>query len=699
MRKYLFLLFAFLLNIDNVIASGDSLSTELPDTFNIRNKTNHLEFINENLKQGNLELAKEVIEKSKELAINAKDDDFFAMLNYYLADYYYYGQDYDKALSAYFDVLSLFEAKHDTLMIAKSLNGIGIIYLLKSDNENSFKYHLKEVEVLDKVAKPNHEIEEEKLLVKINILNLYFNNGQYDDIINAGNDVIQLAQTLQDSMRLGIVFNTMGMAYKNAQKYEMAVKSYGNALSIFESRHDDFRKAFVVLNLGYIYQVKKEFDLALKNFRSALKIFEQENYKDGIFTAKRGISDAYFEMKEYEASKKILLSIVDSCKQYGFDGDLLDIYDQLANVEYLLKNYKSAYDYRKLHNALNDSAFSQESHKQYAELEIKYKTAQKETEIVGLKADKEIREIELRKNRLLKWLGFSFSLVLICFLYFVIRLLKQNRKKNEMLTQKSDQILLQNQQLEFNNQEIRNINEKLSQSQAELTSANNAKNRFFSILAHDLKNPFHNILGESFLLSSMYEKLSDDERKRYAVDLYSSSEQIHRLLENLLEWTRTQTNGIQFYPRQVNLNQLVINVISVLKRNADDKNIAISNLVDPELLLVADKEMLETIIRNTMNNSIKFTPDGGKITVSSHRDNKGIVICVEDNGVGIAKDNLEKLFQIDSNYKTKGTKGERGTGLGLVICKEFVDYHKGEIWVESVLGEGTKFFISLPSLQ
>src|SRR5574344_2320921 len=111
MRKYLFLLFAFLLNIDNVIASGDSLSTELPDTFNIRNKTNHLEFINENLKQGNLELAKEVIEKSKELAINAKDDDFFAMLNYYLVDYYYYGQDYDKALSAYFDVLFLFEAK------------------------------------------------------------------------------------------------------------------------------------------------------------------------------------------------------------------------------------------------------------------------------------------------------------------------------------------------------------------------------------------------------------------------------------------------------------------------------------------------------------------------------------------------------------------------------------------------------------
>jgi len=100
-----------------------------------------------------------------------------------------------------------------------------------------------------------------------------------------------------------------------------------------------------------------------------------------------------------------------------------------------------------------------------------------------------------------------------------------------------------------------------------------------------------------------------------------------------------------------------------------------------------------------MNNSIKFTQNGGQITISSYSDKDKIVICVEDNGVGIAKENLGKLFQIDSNYKTKGTNGERGTGLGLVICKEFVGYHKGEIWVESVPGEGTKFFISLPALQ
>jgi signal transduction histidine kinase len=699
MRKYFFLLFAFLFFIDNVIASGDSLLTELPDTFTIQNKNNHLEFIDRNLRQGNLELAKAVIEKSKTLATNAKDDNLIAMLNYYLADYYYYAQDYDKSLSAYIYVFSHFEAKHDTLMMAKTLNGIGIIYYLKSDNDNSFKYYFKEVEILEKVAKPDRKIEEEKLLVQINILNLYFNNGQYDDIINTGNDVIQLAQTLQDSMRLGIVFNAMGMAYKNAEKYEMAVKSYGDALTIFESRHDDFSKAFVVLNLGYIYQVQKEFDLALKNFRSALKVFEKENYKDGIFSAKEGIADTYFEMKEYEASKKILLSIVDSCKQYGFDGDLLNIYDHLANIEYLLKNYKSAYDYRKMHNALNDSVFSEESHKQYAELEIKYKTAQKETEIVGLKADKEIRDIELRKNRLLKWLGFSFSLILIALLFFVFQLLNQKRKANALLVEKGIQVEQQNKQLLVMNQEVSDINDKLKLSQSELTSANNAKNRFFSILAHDLKNPFHNILGGSFLLSSMYEKLSIDERKRYASDLYTTSEQVHRLLENLLEWTRTQTNGIQFCPRQVIVSQLVVNVISVLKKNADDKNITISSNVDADLSVDADKEMLETIIRNTMNNSIKFTPEGGKITVSSHRDDSGIVICVEDNGVGIAKENLEKLFQLDSNYKTKGTKGERGTGLGLVICKEFVDYHKGNIWVESVLGEGTKFFISLPYLQ
>lgn len=696
MRRCIFLLFVFLLIVNTVNASKDSLLSFLPDTFDVSNKEHYLEFVSTSLNQENLELARAVIEKGKMLGVAQKDDVFLTMLNYYLADYYYYSQDYSKSQLIYAEVIPLFEKMKDTLMIAKSLNSIGLTYSFQNDNDNTLKYYLMEVELLSKVSNPDRKIETERVMVLTNILSLYAVKGQYDDVIKNSEVAIELANSLQDSVRLGTLLNTLGMAYKNIKKYDLSLNTFLEAQSLFEKLHDDFRKAFVVFNMGAVYNLQNKVDLALNYFKKALEMFELKNYMNGILISKQGIADCYFKLGKYDVSKQILLSMVDSCKVYEFNKILMMTYNQLADIDYRQGNYKNAYDYRQSYNLLNDSIFNMESESQYAELETKYKTAQKETEIVSLKSEKNISNIELRKNRLLKWLGFSFSMVLMVLLFLVFQLLNQKRRANTLLIEKGIQVEQQNKQLLVMNQEISDINEKLKQSQSELTSANNAKNRFFSILAHDLKNPFHNILGGSFLLSSMYEKLSVDERKRYASDLYTSSEQVHRLLENLLEWTRTQTNGIQFCPQEVIVSQLVVNVISVLKKNADDKNITISSNVDADLSVVADKEMLETIIRNTMNNSIKFTPDGGKITVSSHRDNSGIVICVEDNGVGIAKENLEKLFQLDSNYKTKGTKGERGTGLGLVICKEFVDYHKGNIWVESVLGRGSKFFISLP---
>jgi signal transduction histidine kinase len=236
----------------------------------------------------------------------------------------------------------------------------------------------------------------------------------------------------------------------------------------------------------------------------------------------------------------------------------------------------------------------------------------------------------------------------------------------------------------------------LQASQVELTNANNAKSRFFSILAHDLRNPFHTIIGQSYLLSKSYERLSPEERKKYASDILSSCEQVNRLLENLLEWARTQTKGIEFQPQQLDFYQLVLNSLSMLKNNADEKLIVIENWIDKSISVRADYTLLETIVRNLVNNSIKFTPRGGAITLSAIIENGKLTVSIRDTGVGIDKSDLEKLFLIDSNVKTRGTNYENGTGLGLVICKEFIDLHKGEIWAESTPGKGSVFHFSIP---
>jgi two-component system, sensor histidine kinase and response regulator len=203
-------------------------------------------------------------------------------------------------------------------------------------------------------------------------------------------------------------------------------------------------------------------------------------------------------------------------------------------------------------------------------------------------------------------------------------------------------------------------------------------------------------MGQSYLLSKTYDRLSPAERKKYASDILVSCEQVNRLLENLLEWARTQTKKIEFQPQQVDFYQLVINSISTLKNNADEKSIVIENNIDQSVSVCADYTMLETIVRNLINNSIKFTPRGGNISISAVIDEGKLKATIRDTGVGIEECNLQKLFLVDSNVKTRGTDYENGTGLGLVICKEFIDLHNGQIWAESTPGKGSKFHFSIP---
>jgi len=302
----------------------------------------------------------------------------------------------------------------------------------------------------------------------------------------------------------------------------------------------------------------------------------------------------------------------------------------------------------------------------------------------------------LRKNIMLKWIGISVSLILLGFFYIGIVFYNQKRKANIQLVEKNQLIGQKNRQLSELNQNITQMNEMLQVSQVELTNANNAKNRFFSILAHDLRNPFHTIIGQSYLLSKTYDKLSPGERKHYASDILSSCEQVNRLLENLLEWAKTQSNGIVFQPQQLDFQHLVLNSLSVLKNNTDEKQIEVENKIEQSVLVSADYSMLETVVRNLIHNGIKFTPRGGKITIWITIEEGKLITSVGDTGVGINENDLEKLFQIDSNLKTRGTNNENGTGLGLVICKEFINYHQGEIWAESTPGRGSVFHFSIP---
>lgn len=238
---------------------------------------------------------------------------------------------------------------------------------------------------------------------------------------------------------------------------------------------------------------------------------------------------------------------------------------------------------------------------------------------------------------------------------------------------------------------------QLAKQTEELKELNATKDKFFSIIAHDLKNPFNAILGFSNLLITDFHELDTKEILKYLNNINNSSKQAFTLLENLLLWARSQTGTIDFQPEILDLRDLVLNIIELLENQARKKSISISSCIKDHCPVKADKNMIETILRNLLTNAIKFTPKNGKIVVSITGHNDQVEISVKDTGVGIAKENMEFIFRIERKTTTLGTEKETGSGLGLILCKEFVEKHGGKIWAESELGRGSNFKFTIPT--
>ncbi|WP_372948157.1 ATP-binding protein [Mariniphaga sp.] len=243
--------------------------------------------------------------------------------------------------------------------------------------------------------------------------------------------------------------------------------------------------------------------------------------------------------------------------------------------------------------------------------------------------------------------------------------------------------------------ERKHIEQVLKESEARLSEMNATKDKFFSIIAHDLKSPFNSILGFSELLAEQVQKGDYNGIEKYASVIQHSSGRAMELLTNLLEWARSQTGRMEFQPEFFELNVLVKEVLALLENVAQQKSITIINNLPGILPVFADRKMVGTILRNLISNGIKFTHRGGEIRISSQENDGKMVVSVSDSGVGISREVLEKLFRIEENYTTAGTKNEKGTGLGLLLCKEFVEMHGGKIWVESEVGNGSTFRFSL----
>lgn len=259
-----------------------------------------------------------------------------------------------------------------------------------------------------------------------------------------------------------------------------------------------------------------------------------------------------------------------------------------------------------------------------------------------------------------------------------------------------EEIALSRDMLEQHAYEMVELNLKLEESEEKLSELNANKDRFFSIIAHDLRSPFTTLIGYTEIIKEDFDNISREELKESIDTIHNTSKRIYNLLENLLSWARMQTGRMPFQPLKLDVSIICKDVISLFEENAKSKNIDLSYMSQPNLYVYADKNMFDTVIRNLVSNALKFTPDGKTVVVTANTVGNFVEISVSDTGLGMKPDIVSKLFKLDQHVTTLGTTGEKGSGLGLILCKELVEKNGGKIGVESELNIGSRFFFTLP---
>jgi signal transduction histidine kinase len=600
--------------------------------------------------------------------------------------------DYLEALVFYNRALHIFEKINDKKGITKCYNNIGIIYRYQGDYARALEYYFKSLEIAEEL---NDKVSIGKSYNNIGVI--YFYQSDYAKSLEYYQKSLKIDKEVRDRSGESCSLNNIGIIYEYQADYAKALEYYKKSLAIKEELGNKSGIAICLSNMGNIYKIMGDYANAFVCYQKSLELCREIGRKSTETHCYVGLSSLYL------AQNNVVKAVNNSKKAYslameiGSEQLIMESAEILSKSYYALQKYKEAYEYHVIFKQMNDSLFNEKNTEKLTAIEFKYKYEKEKelAELAQLKKDALVQEKERRQEIVRNVLigGFIFMFLVALIVY---RNLVQKRKTNKLLATQKEDIEWRNKALFIKNDEIKLHSERLRSVNTKLKEANKTKDKFFSVISHDLKSPFNAILGYSNLLSEYYESYDDDKRKRMIGDLNSSANSAFKLLEDLLTWSRSQLGGVEFSPEILHLDELISETVYYLNGQATNKEIKVLNEVPHKTLVYADKGMLSAITRNLISNAIKFTHNGGEIRIYVEITDSGIIVSVADNGVGISEKVIPHIFDISENSKTSGTNNESGTGLGLILCKEFVEQHGGKIWVESKVGVGSIFSFTLP---
>ena len=473
----------------------------------------------------------------------------------------------------------------------------------------------------------------------------------------------------------GKVRMAMAGYYLQYSSPDLAMESIKIADEIFAEMGSEEDKARALFFLGEWHRIFGDPAEAIAHYQKSLDARKKQGDLTGIAEAYLFVGLCYNKLSEWDVAIENLEQGRYIAEKINNKALLRRCYNQLFLAHSSRGDLKKAIEFRDLYVAIIELIYSEESDRQIAEQQAKFEIEQKdrELEIQQVRLENEMQRVERQRT-----FNLILSLLVLGLLgsgAFIFLLYRKNLESNR---------------------KIKEINRRVVAQNEELKQLNDTKNKFFSIIGHDLKGPMASLSSFLSLLKNHLHSMSEQEIVAVATDLDKATQNLQSLLENLLTWARSQTDKIDIKPEKMDVCALVKANFSLLKTQAGHKNIELSLSCPDAAWCLADRNMLDTVMRNLLSNAIKFTHAHGTVAVKVEEWKDAVEISVRDNGVGMDAETQKKIFDLGAKHTTPGTNKEKGTGLGLILCKEFIEKNGGQLRVSSKVGEGTVFSFALP---
>lgn len=609
------------------------------------------------LVQHKFDSAQTVLKKAAELNPGIP---FQTKIKNLLATAYRYKGDNQEAIVLYKEALSLVDTTADSRTAAGIAQNMGDAYMNLGATAEAFSNYSKAIAFGEKA--------QDSLFLATSLNNIGESHNRIENYEEASyylERALEISKTIEFKPGLLRVLLNLGNTRSSQSRFAKAESLYTEALKLSEEIRPDTPPVQIQYNLGELYNRMENYEEAERYFRKSLENSTKLGIPQGIYYNSTGLGNL-----EIARNKTI--------KAINFFKRALDVAQKLENPSFLKEAHKKLYELHKesedyeeslthleMFRAISDSLTTKEKEQMLADYQTRLEVQRKDQMNNTLKAEKARQEAQLQ---LQQWLLILGGLIIFITLVSASLLYRSNREKNK-------------------------INRKLKQQKRDLEEANAVKDKLFSIVAHDLRSPLSALTG---ILELVREKaLNEKEMRELFKEMEFSLQQNMNIMENLLVWAKQQMSGLNIEIQPLNATEVVDEIVGALEFNARHKNISLENRIERDFKVMADYDLLKLVIRNLVSNSLKFSNPGDEIIISATVKEKEALFEVCDTGIGIPK-NMQNMIFADEISSRRGTNEEKGSGLGLNLCKEFIEKQGGRISFESTEGEGTRFYFTLP---